>query len=528
MQDYKFQKELVQTIAWQILPSAAILARDTILENKKKGLAISDLFEDRQTPSFLSYRVIRNEQGELEMLPSPSVSALAEGGEEDGEGTEQKTSLLKDEYVNVIYVDGPITRNGGACSLGSIDIRVELVSKSQDANCIGHVFILNSPGGAASSAYDFEIGVNAAKEAGQPCIGLIDGICASACTRLSAKLDEVYYVHPNMEIGCIGTMAMYYTSKDGDEDEITHQKYHEVYADASTNKNGEFRASASGDDSQVKAILNAENEKFLAEMRELRPMVTDDILSGLMFKCKDMENILVNGQSTFEGCVQRVHDLHSAQTNSQINNGNVVGGKPVSNNNQNNNAKMDMKFKNLQALIGEQENVTEDGFYLNATFAEQIDNALADSKAKIDSSQAMVDELNGKLAKQKAELLDNEKKIKELTEDLATSETKVTDLTSQNEKLVADHKAELDNLTTTHDKEVASLNETISEKDKEIEELSHAQTSAQTPAPATAQEGEGDGTKVEQKYANISEQGLTRSEMIEAFKRRSEILESAR
>ena len=212
----------------------------------------------------------------------------------------------EDEVINLVHVEGPITREGGACSYGSKEIRDEVMYASQMAQTIGHIFLINSPGGSTYSSNDFEMAIGAAKEAGQPTIGLIDGSCYSAALWLAARLDEVYYVHPQCGIGSVGAMATFFTNKDGDENAITKEIFHLVYADESFDKNAEMRESAEGDYTMIKAEVAEAAQAFMDDMKRLRPNTPEEWLHGKTFKCSETDGIWTNGRSDLNGCIQRI------------------------------------------------------------------------------------------------------------------------------------------------------------------------------------------------------------------------------
>ena len=87
---------------------------------------------------------------------------------------------MKEPFVNVMPVDGPITRNGGACSYGSRDIRDWMMKAADNKFCQGHVLHINTPGGSAWAKNDFQQGIDYAHARGQRVIAFIDGLCASA------------------------------------------------------------------------------------------------------------------------------------------------------------------------------------------------------------------------------------------------------------------------------------------------------------------------------------------------------------
>ena len=176
---------------------------------------------------------------------------------------------------------------------------------------IGHIILINSPGGSSYSYNDFEMAVEAAKNAGQPTIGLVDGTCGSAAMHLAALLDEVYYVHPKCQIGCIGTYGVYVTNKDGDKNSITQEVYHEIYSSHSTEKNAMFRLSAQGDDAAVQEWIDADAAKFMEDVKTLRPNTPDEWLTGKILDCSQTEGIWTVGRNSLEGCVQRILEMNS-------------------------------------------------------------------------------------------------------------------------------------------------------------------------------------------------------------------------
>ena len=76
----------------------------------------------------------------------------------------------------MLTVDGPITRNGGGCSYGSIDHRNMMINAANHPLCRGHIFIINTPGGSAWAKNDYEQAINYARSQGQPVIAFVDGL----------------------------------------------------------------------------------------------------------------------------------------------------------------------------------------------------------------------------------------------------------------------------------------------------------------------------------------------------------------
>lgn len=216
-----------------------------------------------------------------------------------------------DQVINLLHVEGPITRNGGACSYGSKDIRDQMLFCAEMPNCIGHILILDSPGGSAFSSNDFEQATDAVRNAHQPSIGLIDGICASACLDLSTMLDEVYFTHPKDMVGSVGTYMCDFTLKNGDQNTVTQEVFREVYADVSEDKNLIFRQLAEGDESGVKEWVNKYAEEFRERVKARRPETPDEWLHGKTFDASETIGIWTQGQSNLQGCIERILQLNS-------------------------------------------------------------------------------------------------------------------------------------------------------------------------------------------------------------------------
>ena len=128
---------------------------------------------------------------------------------------------MREPFVNVMPVDGPITRNGGACSYGSKDIRDWMMKAADNKFCMGHVLEINTPGGSAWAKNDFQQGIEYAHARGQRVIAFVDGLCASAGMYLASLCDEVYVMHPKDQLGCVGVMAAFYTTKNGEKNQFT-------------------------------------------------------------------------------------------------------------------------------------------------------------------------------------------------------------------------------------------------------------------------------------------------------------------
>ena len=219
-------------------------------------------------------------------------------------------SELNEPFVNVMPIDGPITRNGGACSYGSMEIRDWMMEAANNPACQGHVLNINTPGGSAWAKNDFQQGIDYAHARGQRVIAFIDGLCASAGMYLASLCDEVYVMNPKDQLGCVGVMAAFFTMKNGDKDLSTGETYREYYDPESVDKNKEMRDIAEDEDATLLIEeLKTLGEEFRADMKAAFPNANDEHLKGKIFDAKDVMDILCDGQMMLGDVIARVFNL---------------------------------------------------------------------------------------------------------------------------------------------------------------------------------------------------------------------------
>ncbi len=213
---------------------------------------------------------------------------------------------LNDPFVNVVEIDGPITRNGGACSYGSIDHRNMVFAAANNKNCKGHIFVINTPGGSSWVINDYKQAVEYAKSKGQPVYAFIDGNCCSAGMYLAAICDRRFYMHPKNEVGCIGTLAAFYSEKSGDKNQFTNETYHEIYDPESFDKNKSYRDIVNdNNDELLVSELAANGREFRQDVAAQCPNVKDEHLHGKVFFAEDVLGILVDEQSTLSDVITK-------------------------------------------------------------------------------------------------------------------------------------------------------------------------------------------------------------------------------
>lgn len=383
-------------------------------------------------------------------------------------------------FVSVLTIDGPITRNGGGCSYGSIDHRDMMMRAANHPLCRGHVFVINTPGGSAWAKNDYEQAILYARSLGQPVIAFVDGMCDSAGMYLASLCDERYYMHPKNEIGCIGVMAAFYTEADGSTNQFTNETYHELYDPESFDKNRAFRDIANdGKDEELVKELAELGVEFRSDVNKACPNATDEHLHGKVFNAEDVKGILMDGQSSFMEVVQRAFKLYDGRAE-LINREQTVEPqnependpepeKPTATN-TNTNINME-KYPLICKACGLQAGeiaVTEEGAYMNASLLDSLEahmkeaeQKVTDAEQKATTAENALAELQGKFDELSANVnaVNEAKEVAEtaLAQANEAHSTELSDLNAQHTEAIAKKDDELKALAEAKDKEIARL-----------------------------------------------------------------------
>ena len=213
-----------------------------------------------------------------------------------------------DQIVNVVWIDGPITRDGGACSYGTKEMRDQVLYANTIPQVVGHLFYINTPGGESSARNDYEMMINDCRENGKPTVAFVDGLCASSGVNLASRCDRVIVMSPHDEFGCIGSMAAFWATPDGAIDR-DGTRYVEIVGEDSPEKNAWYREAAQGDYEKLQALINKSTEEFHQSVRENRPLVEDWMLTGDVFEAQQLIPALVDEIGDYNRAIECVFQL---------------------------------------------------------------------------------------------------------------------------------------------------------------------------------------------------------------------------
>lgn len=424
-------------------------------------------------------------------------------------------------FVSVLTVDGPITRNGGYCSYGSIDHRDMMIRAADHPLCRGHLFIINTPGGSAWAKNDYALAIDYAHSKGQKVIALVDGMCASAGMYLASLCDERYYLNPKDEVGCIGVMAAFYTLANGSKDKYTDETYHEEYDPESFDKNKAYRDIANKNDNKelVKELAELGVE-FRTDVKKACPNATDKHLKGKIFSAEDVKGILMDDQSTFMGCVQRCFALYNGTAEPIKREASIQKPEPketepeqasastTQENHQHTNIKNQINMANYPKINaacgmqdGQQIEVKEEGAFMNAPLLDTLEahlasqeQAVADAKQKATTAEQSLADLQAKHNALAETIAKKDDEIKNLKEAAAKADEDIKALNDAKAK-ADEEKAKVDEELKTAQASLATAQQTIADKDAQIAELN--ENPGEEPAQGAAPQNNGEGAKAQ-------------------------------
>lgn len=213
-----------------------------------------------------------------------------------------------DEIVNVVVIDGPVTRDGDGCSYGSKDHRDQIMYANTIPQVKGHIFIINTPGGAASARIDYEQAIADCREKSKPTVAWVDGLCASAGQLVASLCDRTIVMNGRNTMGCIGTMCAFWAVPHNTVDQDGY-RYIELVSVTSPDKNVEYREAADGKTEKLQTELDGLGEEFRETVRQNRPLVKEEHLTGKTFDADEVMGALVDEIGDYSRAIQAVFEL---------------------------------------------------------------------------------------------------------------------------------------------------------------------------------------------------------------------------
>lgn len=435
--------ELSTTKYWMMHPPMLNALRIGIQENIAGRIVLTA----EQTIKRMAYAIGMTANGEKLQFSMSS---------NDDEGNGREPSEETNQFVAVLPVCGPITRNGDACSYGSIDFRDMMIQTSNHEECKGIIVYINSGGGSANAIPDYKYAIDYAHKQGKKVVALVDGDCYSAAMYLAVLCDEIYYVNVKDGFGSIGVYGGFYTMKSGEKNAYTNETWNEVYATQSYNKNEWYRKATDGDYSLLQSDLDALCEEFMSDVKAARPNVTDEHLHGATFDAKEVEGILNDGPSTLDELVNRFLADSDAKPKNDV---------TATNTNTNINMENYPLICSACGLQAGEIAVTEEGAYMNASLLDSLEAHMKEAEQKVTDAEQKVTTAENALAELQGKFDELSAQVNAANEAKAVAENALAQAKEA-------HSKELNDLNAQH-------TEAIAKKDDELKALTEAMEKAE-------------------------------------------------
>jgi protease-4 len=211
-------------------------------------------------------------------------------------------------YISIVDLNGPITKNGGQSHYGTKDIAKAMSKAEKQSNIIGHIIQIDSGGGAANAVAEMRDVMSKIKK---PIVSFVDGMMASAALKIGIGSDYVISHRKGDIIGSIGTMIELGGYPSQSEDKQDNYRRVRVYADQSVKKNYMFEEAINNFNfvPVKEKLLNPLNIEFIADVKNKRPNVTEEQLTGEIFTAKETVGTLIDEIGPFSRAIEKVKEL---------------------------------------------------------------------------------------------------------------------------------------------------------------------------------------------------------------------------
>jgi protease-4 len=220
---------------------------------------------------------------------------------------------LAEGTVAVVELIGAMTKYGGMCSYGTMEIAGYMQHLMGDERIDGIVLLIDGPGGAVSGIPPL---LELIEKRSKPIVALCD-LAASAHYYLASQCDYILAENSiSSSFGSIGVMIGF-----ADVQPMLEKKgvrFHQVYADYSGHKNESFKLMLEGKYDQIKSeALNPMALEFQKAVRKGRgdklKEEVEGVLTGRMFRAeKALEVGLIDGVGSLKEAIEKVHQLSAA------------------------------------------------------------------------------------------------------------------------------------------------------------------------------------------------------------------------
>jgi ClpP class serine protease len=276
--------------------------------------------------------------------------------------------------VAVISIKGPLMKDDRACGpmgMANIGRLIKSYDAAPDISAI--VLSIDSPGGTVDGT---DILSRIVAESQKPVVAFIDGLAASAALWIAAGANEIFANSPMAEVGSVGVLLSFADFQPAYERQGV--RFHTVTSDLSPDKVKLYEDLRAGKyDDYKNAKLNPLALQFQQWIRDNRPQVSDDHLTGKVYFAKDVMGVFVDSIGSLDQAISRAAALGASVNNSHA----ATSVKP--------NIHAMKSFPKLMALLAISALVVDEGASsLNEDQLQAIEDALAKANAPVSTADS--------------------------------------------------------------------------------------------------------------------------------------------
>ena len=267
--------------------------------------------------------------------------------------------------VAVVSLNGPLMKNDQYCGPVGMATVGEIIKKASASKNVSAILLhVDSPGGTVDGTKDLADIVASVEK---PVVAFADGLMASAAMWIGSAADEIWASQDHAEIGSVGVMLSFADMQPAWEK--LGVKFHTIVAPQSKDKNKDFMQLKEGKyEDYENNVLAPLAQEFIDTIKNNRPGVKDEHLTGKVFFAKDVRGSFIDEIGSFDEAVRRASKLAAVS---------APEGEHKSANNLNQN-KTEMKvFKNINSVLAvDSLESVDEHVALNEEQLEAIDTAL--------------------------------------------------------------------------------------------------------------------------------------------------------
>lgn len=242
------------------------------------------------------------------------LAIVTDSGYTAAKVSQPSATSKKENTISVTNINGPITKNGGESSFGMKELSDSLIQADNDESVVGHLFIIDSPGGSVSGMQYMQQTIAGLKK---DTVSIIErsGMAASAAYGIASATKYMFAEDANSQMGSIGVISGAAGVPNGKKNGNGEVEYL-IYASTAPDKNkAEEDAINNADTSGLQERANQLHAEFKASTRASRPLIMDSQMTGKMYPASEVVGTMIDAIGSKKDAVNKILELSKQKNN---------------------------------------------------------------------------------------------------------------------------------------------------------------------------------------------------------------------